>query len=105
MTNTPCALETLLSARNRLRAELPRRLIERHRNFLIGLAQGNPDWSLLKCKHASELPALRWKLENLQTFKKRRPANFEEQVDALAVRFDALGPVSDVTATTENAQS
>jgi hypothetical protein len=73
MTNTPCALDTLLNARVRLRAEL--------------------DWSLLKCKHASELPALKWKLENLQTFKKRRPVNFEEQVDALKARFDALGPV------------
>jgi predicted nucleotidyltransferase component of viral defense system len=93
MTNTPCALDTLLNARVRLRAELPRRLTDRHRNFLIGLAQGDPDWSRLKCKHASELPALKWKLENLQTFKKRRPVNFEEQVDALKARFDALGPV------------
>jgi len=38
---------------------------------------------LLQCPHAADLPALRWKLANLQTFSKRRPADFEHQARAL----------------------
>jgi hypothetical protein len=30
------------------------------------------------------LPALRWKLSNLETFRKRRPGDFASQADALA---------------------
>lgn len=83
MTREPVALDTLLHARARLREELPARLTERHRHFLVGLARAEPDWSLLTCAHASELPALRWKLENLERFRARRPSDFERQADQL----------------------
>jgi hypothetical protein len=37
----------------------------------------------LQCPHAAQLPALRWKLSNLGTFRKRRPEDFAAQADAL----------------------
>ena len=46
-----------------------------------------PDWTLLQCPHAADLPALRWKLANLQTFSKRRPADFEQQARALEAKL------------------
>ena len=46
---------------------------------MTGLTRANPEWQLLDCKHAAELPALRWKLANLEIFRKRRPAEFERQ--------------------------
>ena len=58
--------------------ELPQRLTAKQRQFLVGLARAQPDWTLLQCPHASELPALRWKVGNLQTFSQRRPADFEK---------------------------
>lgn len=83
MTEIDCPLDTLLVTRARLRQELPRRLTDEHRQFLSGLAQADPDWTLLKCPHAEHLPALRWKLANLNTFKKRRPNDFTAQAQAL----------------------
>lgn len=83
MTEVECSLETLLEARARLQRELPQRLTTTHRQFLSGLVRAEPDWSLLQCPHAAELPALRWKLSNLETFRKRRPADFVAQADAL----------------------
>lgn len=68
MTTEPVALDTLLRTRERLRSELPRRLTEKHRSLLNGLAHAEPDWTLLQCPHAAELPALRWELANLQPF-------------------------------------
>lgn len=83
MTTEPVSLDVLLETRARLREELPRRLTGQHKQFLTGLARAQPDWTLLQCAHASELPALRWKLGNLQTFRQRRPADFEKQAATL----------------------
>ncbi|MDE2150024.1 MAG: nucleotidyl transferase AbiEii/AbiGii toxin family protein [Gammaproteobacteria bacterium] len=87
MTTEPVALDVLLKARTRLREELPRQLNARQRQFLIGLAQAEPDWNLLQCPHAAELPALRWKLENLRTFQRRRPADFARQAEILDAKL------------------
>lgn len=78
-----CSLETLLDTRVRLRRELPRLLRPAHKQFLSGLMRAQPDWSLVQCGHAAQLPALRWKLGNLETFRKRRPEDFAAQADAL----------------------
>ncbi|MGD9982893.1 MAG: nucleotidyl transferase AbiEii/AbiGii toxin family protein [Porticoccaceae bacterium] len=83
MTEVDCSLEALLEARVRLRHELPGRLNAQHKQFLSGLTRAQPDWSLLQCQHAAQLPALRWKLSNLETFRKRRPEDFTAQADAL----------------------
>ncbi len=74
---------TLLDVRARLRRELPQRLSTAHRRFLSGLARAEPDWSRVACPHAAQLPALRWKLANLETFRKRRPDDFAAQSAAL----------------------
>lgn len=87
MTTEEVALETLLETRIRLRGELIRRLTERHKQFLIGLARAEPDWSLLACPHAAELPGLRWKLSNLQKFSEKRPGDFRKQAEVLESRL------------------
>lgn len=83
MTEIECSLQTLLDVRVRLRHELPRLLSVAHKQFLSGLARAEPNWTLLQCQHASALPALRWKLSNLETFRTRRPNDFASQADAL----------------------
>jgi len=83
MTREPVTLSALESARERLFAELPRRLTVRHRAFLVGLARVEPDWSLVGCAHASELPAIRWRLQNLEQFRDARPREWARQVAAL----------------------
>ena len=87
MTSESVSLDVLLSTRARLLAELPQRLTNNQRQFLIGLTRAEPDWSLLRCPHAEELPALRWKLANLKTFQKRRPEDFERQARALEAQL------------------
>ena len=87
MTSESVSIDVLLSTRARLFAELPQRLTNNQRQFLIGLTRAEPDWSLLRCPHAEELPALRWKLANLKTFQKRRPEDFERQARALEAQL------------------
>ncbi|KLU22192.1 hypothetical protein EOS_31805 [Caballeronia mineralivorans PML1(12)] len=90
MTEVACPLETLLDARARLRRELPASLSAAHKQFLTGLVRAAPDWSLLQCQHAGELPALRWKLSNLETFRKRRPEDFASQAEELETQLTRI---------------
>jgi len=92
MTKMECSLEQLLQTRKRLRHELPQRLSAAHRQFLSTLTRAQPQWALLQCPHVGELPALRWKLANLETFRQRRPRDFTAQADALDAALVALQP-------------
>lgn len=91
MTDVDCSLQTLLATRARLRHELPQWLTEAHRRFLSGLVRAEPDWSQMRCEHASQLPALRWKLANLEAFRQRRPAAFIAQAEALDAGLELSG--------------
>jgi len=73
----------------RVRAELisalRARLGEPEKEFLLSFKRGAPRWELLGVTHAPDLPAVRWKLHNLERMgeKKRRTA-VEELQRALA---------------------
>jgi len=88
MTRDPVDLAALESVRERLLTDIPRRLTTRHRAFLISLARAEPDWSLVNCPHASELPAIRWRLQNIDQFRAKRPNEWERQVAALEKALD-----------------
>lgn len=87
MTTEDVSLEQLLAVRQRLRTEIPQRLTADQKAFLVSLSRAEPDWSLLACAHAGELPALRWKLANLETFRSKRPDDFQRQTAQLLERF------------------
>jgi hypothetical protein len=80
MATVPVTLEQMLETRSLLRAEILRRLSDRQKGFLVSLLRAEPDWSLLACPHASELPGLKWKLENLLKFREQKPDAFEAAV-------------------------
>ena len=71
MTSDVVTLEALLAVRRRLFVELPAGLTLDQRAFLCGLVSGEPDWRLMQCGHLAEMPAIRWKLENIRKLKKR----------------------------------
>ena len=79
MTNIQVSLEQLLATRSRLRSELRERFTRNQRLFLLSLVRAEPDWSLLSCAHASELPGIQWKLAHLRKFRDQQAAAFAEQ--------------------------
>lgn len=88
MTQEPVSLHTLVETRHRLFAELPVLLSEKQRQFLIGLVSGQPDWTLVSCPHLHEMPAIRWKVENLSRLSKSNPAKFAQQAAELRQRLE-----------------
>ncbi len=83
MTRNPVTLAELEAVRRRLKRELPAALAGNQREFLLGLVAGEPDWQLMKCPHLSQLPAIRWKLQNLAKLKKSNPRKFTQQAEEL----------------------
>ncbi|MGB8886508.1 MAG: nucleotidyl transferase AbiEii/AbiGii toxin family protein [Candidatus Korobacteraceae bacterium] len=65
MVDEPVTLEELLQAREDLIAEIVSKMPEQHKRFLVSMKRGEPDWALLDLPGAKDLPAVRWKLENL----------------------------------------
>lgn len=82
MTREPVAVEVLESAQRELPALLRSNLTEGERRFLLSIKRGEPEWSLLSVPHLAELPALRWKLANIEKLK-QSPARHRVAVDKL----------------------
>jgi hypothetical protein len=87
MARIPVEPPALVEARQRLRGELRSRLTDDHRHFLLGLVRGEPPWEAMRCLHLSELPAIRWKLQNLAKLKRLSPDKYERQARELTVGF------------------
>jgi len=87
MTKDPVPLESLLKTRRRLFAEIPSMLSGNHRSFLMSLTEAQPDWSLMSCPHLAEMPALRWKLSNLEHLRSSNSTKFAQQSSELKKRF------------------
>ncbi|MFT5387608.1 MAG: putative nucleotidyltransferase component of viral defense system [Candidatus Omnitrophota bacterium] len=66
MTNEEVSYEELVEVRSRLVDIINKSLTSDEKNFLVSFKKGNPNWSLLDLKDVEDLPAVRWKLFNIQ---------------------------------------
>lgn len=89
MTREPVRFDQLEEMQSELLAIVPRLLNTAHRRFLIGMASGSPDWGILPFNNLQDLPAIRWKLDNLKRLSKSDPAKFKMQSDELHNRLNA----------------
>lgn len=83
MTAEPVELQVLLSARERMIAELQAHLDHDERKFLLSLARNEPNWALLGIEHLEQLPGIRWKLRNLEQLAKTNPRKLKVQAQEL----------------------
>lgn len=65
MAKIDVSLENLHKTQLLLPKKILAALTERHRTFLLGFNEGKPDWNLLPFSSAKDLPAVHWKLINL----------------------------------------
>ena len=79
----PVALEDLLAVRDRMMMELQQGLCTEERKFLVSVARNEPDWEQLGIPHLAQLPAICWKLQNLEQLAVANPEKFEAQAAAL----------------------
>lgn len=89
MTNQPVTLEHLHAVRERLFSDTRERLDSRAKSFLLSLHDGNPDFESLGLPQARSLPAVTWKLLNLQKLREENQTKFAEQRVSLEELFSS----------------
>jgi predicted nucleotidyltransferase component of viral defense system len=65
MTETPVTLDELLATREALVEQAVGAMPEAHRRFPVSFERGEYDWDALGVDKIDQLPAVRWKLDNL----------------------------------------
>ncbi|MFT5664808.1 MAG: hypothetical protein ACI9JR_002213 [Gammaproteobacteria bacterium] len=68
------------ATRAKLIAIIKARLDESDKAFLLSLNRLEPDWSIYDFQ---KFPSVRWKLLNLEKFKKDKPESYQQQFKAL----------------------
>ncbi len=89
MSAEPVALDELYAAHETLISSLREKLTGKAAGFLEGAHKAEPDFSLIDLPQAAELPAVRWKLLNLEKFKTNDPDKHAVQLKALRALFMA----------------
>ncbi|WP_321917030.1 nucleotidyl transferase AbiEii/AbiGii toxin family protein [Paraburkholderia sp. J11-2] len=90
MTVDEVSLSRLEEVQAQLHHDLPRALSPKQREFLLSLVRLAPDWALMPYAHLSDMPAIRWKIENLRKLRTRDKQRFADQEARLQGAFSAL---------------
>ncbi|MEH6641084.1 nucleotidyl transferase AbiEii/AbiGii toxin family protein [Vreelandella glaciei] len=85
MTRASVSLEEFLNTRKRLIEDIHSRFDENTKRFLLSLHDGSPDFDAIDRLRAAALPAVRWKLINLEKLKNENAAKHAEQRRKLEV--------------------
>lgn len=89
MALTPFSYTDFEETRERLVQEIRQRWTDDDRAFLLGFKQGRPDWHLFPLENLRQMPAVQWKLSNIQKLMRQNPSKHTEQMKALEMRLSA----------------
>ena len=71
------------NTRRQLIEKLNRSFEDNDKNFLLSFKAGNPQWTLLPESKLKDLPAIKWKLKNLQKLIVSNPEKHKRQYESL----------------------
>lgn len=86
MTRQPVELDDLLAAREALTASIVRSMPDAHRQFLLAFERGEPDWSTIGLEAAADLPAVRWRQQNLNSLSAEKREALVKQLEEILAR-------------------
>lgn len=86
MTRQPVALDDLLAAREALISEVVGSMPDSHRQFLLAFELGEPDWSTIGLEAAADLPAVRWRKQNLDSLSAEKRGTLVNQLEEILAR-------------------
>ena len=80
MTIDAVSYEDLVKAREKLIQTLRKELTNDEKAFLLSLKEGQPKWSLMGIEGIEKLPAVQWKLKNIQRMSGKKHAEAREKL-------------------------
>ncbi len=87
MTREAVSRDDLAGTRRRLHADIGSRLKGDIAAFLLSLHDAEPDFGLIGLPEAADMPAVRWKLVNLEKLKRENPDKHAVEREALESLF------------------
>ena len=66
MTFNPVSMDDLINTRSTLIETLHKAMTDDEKRFLLSLKKGNPNWLWLGLEGIKKLPAVQWKIHNIQ---------------------------------------
>lgn len=72
MTMIPVSLEDLIETRKNLVNNIKKSLTDKDKNFLLSFKKGDPDWNLIDFSGIDKLPAVVWKMQNINKMTKEK---------------------------------
>lgn len=86
MPNETIELARLYDTRDRLVKNIHASLTDADRKFLLSVKRGEPEWEAFRYPHARDLPAIRWKIYNLEKMAKRKQAEAISKLETVLYR-------------------
>lgn len=83
MTEEYFSYEEHVTTMYRLIDAIHKVITEQDKQFLISFFSAEPQWNLLEIENLKNLPAIKWKLKNLEQLKTNNPNKFENQLKEL----------------------
>jgi predicted nucleotidyltransferase component of viral defense system len=83
MTTAPVRIEDLIATREEMIEIVVGQMPQEHQEFLIGVERGDVRWQLADLQEVAELPAVRWKLSNLDKVSPDRRETFAANLAAI----------------------
>ena len=83
MTDTAFTYEAFEATRENLINIVNSSLSEKDRSFLLTFKRGDPDWDLFPVAGLKDMPAVQWKLMNIQNLKRSNPDKHTELIHKL----------------------
>lgn len=80
MTTIPFNYDDYLNTRKELIEIISNRLTEENRKLFLGFEMGEPEWSLFPYSKVKDLPAVKWKLQNIQKLKESNPKKHDGMI-------------------------
>lgn len=81
MTEGEITVEELVAAREALIKSIVGGMPSDHRKFLVSFERGEPDWKLLGLPKVAELPAVKWRQQNLDKLSKEARAKLVQHLE------------------------
>lgn len=80
MSDEPFSYQDHLTTFNTLLRSIHKSLTATDREFLLSFFNATPDWDIIQIPNLNKLPAIKWKLQNLEKLKATNAKKFSEQI-------------------------
>jgi predicted nucleotidyltransferase component of viral defense system len=87
MTTEETSMDALIAVREQLVSAVHSRLDERAKQLLLSFHELRPDWNLLGIPDIRNLPAIRWRLINLERLQTEQPEKYRALIHDLEAVF------------------